>query len=910
MPFDLNDYTDRATQRAQELQDRAMAASLRQAATFDRQFASTQAAMDRAMQLTAAAAGVTYMAARSAAATTGVGFGYGYEQARRAGPQLAAAVGFGGGVFGPGGAAARGWEGPYYGGAQSFGGLLYEAGLGSALRGAFGFLPGRPFGDVNQVVGATPAMVAQRAQDELTLRMRSVGHGILTAMPLANRAGFTMGALAPDLSRDLAQRLSFIGGGDAAGGRGFRATGGVVGAMSEGAIAGLRDVNRDMGYGLSAADARTFAGGLTSGMSGAELERFSRQSPDEIRRKSAQMIRSAKQTADVIRASAEEYVKIREAFGTLFDDAQIDPLLRQLGGVAGGSLSQQQRRDVFTGGVRTGLTSGMSSGAANAAGMARVNMAGAIYSDIRSGVIDKSMAALYGATDGEQQLNLSAQRMQIGLSFGMGSPGMSALYVADPAAARRMESGQLSFLGGLQAQAGALLRDPFAPLQARFDPTAQEAMKRGGRYAAYSTARAQAAMMGAFGASPRAREAFGIAAFGRGANLDDASAGLHFRQMGFEAAEFARAGLSADADQIGAMRLRDTLRVTMPDLSVGDTARLYGGMRAEGIDPVGADPGLLATFASRYLGSANAPLANAQSRIKNRLDGYARSPDELAYYGFDRDGGLLTTSNERRGGWRWNKGGRAGETGLLASDANQYAAVLRQSGVGLSVLNDTIRAQAFGGTFGFTPDGKLGRRDAKGALTALADDEVVGGRWQDRYEAAAVMRAIQQISPDATAGTRMQEALFQESGGAGEYLLRGVSGGTLGDRVAALRDQTGPAANRYQARLQRLLTAAPGALFSEDRELAQSVLAQRLMSGKKLSAADANKAAALDSKEAYDRAYTDAFAGETPSERANREMFITLSYLRREQSTLAGLDASTRGTTPGNAIYVRDWKEK
>ena len=904
--IDVSGQFEQAARRVQEIQDRALQMSLRQAESFDRQMSATRMLMDRAAGLTGMAAGASLAAARSAGGTVGVGFGYGFEHLRRATPQIAHAVGMGGGPFG-GGAASRGWEGPYYGGTQTFGGLLYEAGIGAALRSAFSFLPGQPFGDVNQVVGATPAMVGQRARDELALRVKEVGFGALTALPFSNRLGFDVAAIGPDLRRQLARQLSFVAGGDAAGGRGFRATGQTVTGMNDAIIADLQRLNRSMGYGLSDADRDTLAAGWSSGMNAAEMERASRLSPQEFSRKFGTRVSSMKHVADLMRVSSEQVVEFYKAVGEIFDAGDVQGHLTALGGRfsggAPGPMSSAQRLSLFTGGARAAAASGASGGFAASIGMTRLSMADAIYVDMRRGALDKTAMSVYGSTIEEQQANLSAARMQAGLNFGFSSPGMAALYAGNPVAARRFEAGGYDLLGGAQAMGGTILRDPAASLRARFDPTAQEAMKRGGRYAAFAKARQVQDAFARLGFSDT--EAFGINEFGRRTGLDDTQAALQFRQHVADLQEAARVNVTAE-DQLGVVRLRESLRLYNPNVSISEAADAYRRANKDGIK-LNEAPELMAS----YVGGMRTPteLAEVRAQLTRPTGPYMTpvdGPNMYSVYGAN-DRGAFRRHNDpgRYAGFVRNQG--TGSVGMDVRDVNAMVAKLRAGGVSIDTINRRIAAQAFGGMYSVSADGKLQRKDKAGAWAPIDEADAIGNTWADRFEGVAVyggLRSASEGMPDAQA----REAAFLMSGGGGAYLLRGVGGASFDDRLSNLLEGSGASLTPEQRDLRSLFASdgkrLSGEIFSRDAEEARRLVRMRYMREHANESDAAGKAQKLaDSVKTREDFERHVNSGDAAVQDALRGQ-VALSYESRRHASLAAADAMTRGTH-GNPMITK-----
>ena len=483
---------------------------MRQRASMDMQSARTQGIMSQAWMATQRAAQFTASAASSvyghAAPPIGASMAYMGARMPSLGRETLAAFGMGGGAFAYG-PQLRGMVGGYYSGAQSFGGLLYEGMIGDALKSTLGM--GLFFQDVNKRFGVAPGIIREAASDELALRLSAVGNKAMAGIPIAaTRLGWRFKAIEQDVQRDLTQRLSFIRSdgmdGGAFTGYGFRSSSSVMEGMTSAQMRAFQTLNKRLGYGVSNDEVQAAMNAAIAGFSERELENAMAADPSgktlsrRLEKVTADMERVARDThADIkaiqnFRAALRSFgdeAGITVAEGIVASDVQAG---RLFGG--GNPEARLQAQLQFMNEARALGLDDLASQARY--GGRQYNRSLAVYEQSRTGLISGAAFSMYGGdSDFERAQNYRRRVAQLGVQSGMSSPGLRALFYSGAGLAG-IQEGRLDYLGGLGAQANAMLRDPLASLKAEFDPNTQMLMASEGMFTQYASARAYARTVG------------------------------------------------------------------------------------------------------------------------------------------------------------------------------------------------------------------------------------------------------------------------------------------------------------------------------------------------------------------------------------------------------------------------------
>lgn len=529
---DINSQMGASLQQAEMARQRAMADMQRQVDEMHRRSAWHQSISDRAAQAGRAVGGAAMGAGAHFYSNAATGAAFTAAQLERAQSVAGAAIGMSG--FQTNGPMARGIPGPYLSSGQSFGGLMYDAGLGSALNAATGNLF---FRDANQVLGMPQGMVRQMAQDEMSLRMNKVVNVLGQALPFSDALGMRFNDIRDVTQRDVARRFSYLTGqaSSMSGGRGVSSTG----ALASGIARSLEDAgerfDRARGYSVSKEEELDIRNATLNMMSSTQGQKFATMSASQRDSDIRKMRNVVHQMMDNLRVSAKEAAEITQEFGEFFSPEQMGQMSRAvqtaISSGAGGSLTGIQLQRMLVQSQRAGLQMGMSDSQAMKFGETFLNERGAILAQRRSGLLSYGDMFMYGGSNADEAAALMAQaNRRLGLQYGA-DPAIGMMY-ANKNGVRAMNdlaagSNQGGIFGFMTSQANVAASDPYAALRARFDPQAKERQATTGLLAAFNQARQVADFNTVFGPgadTPEGkanRRAVAIAEFARSAGIKD-----------------------------------------------------------------------------------------------------------------------------------------------------------------------------------------------------------------------------------------------------------------------------------------------------------------------------------------------------------------------------------------------------
>lgn len=421
------------------------------------------------------------------------GAGYAYANAQQHGSSAAGAFGMAGGsVVGP---TARGINGPYLQAGQSFSGLLYEAGLGAGLNTAtFGML----FRDYNQVVGMPSELVKQRSQEELSLRMRSVGNSAvlsLTKLVPYSVLNTRFSGMTSDTRREVSRRMSFISGpaSDLVGGLGISSTGKINTDITNALFESGREYDKARGYSLSNEEERGFQNAALNTMGITQLQKLAETSSRSRKAEIKQARDYVHRISENLRISTDELGELTKEFGLVLGPENLKKLSDAASAIGqsgrGGGLSGVQLTRLSALEERRGWALGMSESQGINYGTSLLAERGAILAQRKGNILSRvSLAAFGGDNEDDQATNWAAAMRQAGLNYGT-NPTIAGMFanargnsVMSNLAAGVAPGGLLGFLG---AQASLSLSDPIAALRAKYDPAAKERLANIGQLAAF-----------------------------------------------------------------------------------------------------------------------------------------------------------------------------------------------------------------------------------------------------------------------------------------------------------------------------------------------------------------------------------------------------------------------------------------
>ena len=502
----LQEQMERMTARAEASRARMLDEIQRQRMMADQQLSRSQGFMDRATSATFHTARSTMQTAyRHAAPPMAAGAGYVGAHTPALGSQVMQAFGVGGGIFAQG-PQLRGGEGSYYGGSQSFGGLLYEAGLGQALQSTIGM--GMFFQDVNQRFGVAPGVIQEAARDELALRFESVGNRFMSSLPMAGRIGTRFNAMEEDIQRGMSRRLSFMRSQGLAGakgtGRGFRSSSYLVERMAQSQTDAMSKINRQLGYGLSDEDAQQMMATGMATFDDFELERDIRGGDTQgLTQKLKSATQGVHKAAQQLRVDAKELQAFRESMkvyadsaGTLAAEAEVGRDIQAGFTVGSPQAALHARRQYF----REAYALGVDDLAGQRGyGMQQARRVTNLYDSAVRGEMDPQTLAMYGGATRDEQARIFRQRTaQYGLQA-MNDPALRGQMYQDPGYTQSLLAGRGGgVMGRLQAQAGAQLANPFAPTLALYDERTRETAANSGLLSQFRMAQQHTEMMRPF----------------------------------------------------------------------------------------------------------------------------------------------------------------------------------------------------------------------------------------------------------------------------------------------------------------------------------------------------------------------------------------------------------------------------
>lgn len=487
----------RANAQTEMARARMLDEMYRTRALMDAQTSTSRGFMDRVQGFAAGTARATMGAARYAggmaigAAGHAVpyivmGGGYAGSYGPGVGRSIMQAFGMGGDAFDYGPAMA-GHMGSYYAGAQSFGGLLYESGLGAALRDTIGM--GMFFRDVNQRFGVAPGIIRERSQEELGLRFETVGNRFLSSLPFASRMGTRFYGMEEDIQRSLAQRLSFMNTRGMAGsrstGRGFRATSDIVERLADRQTEALSLINRQLGYNLSDADAQAALDTGLATFGDFEISSSLRGGRDNFSGKLRDATQGVHRAASELRVSTQDLRQFRESMRRYGDSALTLAMeadaARDIksGRFIGSTQSVIRARDQY---AREAFAMGIDDQAGTRAYADLASRRSvSLYEAARDGVMKRSTLGMYGGEDEAAQARNFRQRVtQVGLGV-MQDPATRALVYQNPEYIQQvLRGGGGGVMGRYRALAGATLSNPFGATLAQYDARTYAAAAQSG----------------------------------------------------------------------------------------------------------------------------------------------------------------------------------------------------------------------------------------------------------------------------------------------------------------------------------------------------------------------------------------------------------------------------------------------
>lgn len=926
-----------------------------------RQSAASTAEMGRVQMISSQALGM----ARGAAVSVGrgvaavpsmmapgvaMGAGYAGAQASSFAPDALSAFSLQGGplAYGP---QTRGAIGGYYAGAQSFGGLLYEAGLGSALNAATG---GLFFRDVNRRFGVAPGIIEEASRDELGLRFESIGNRFLSSLPFARRMGVGFRDLEERNQRRMAQRLSFVRSAGMAGasrtGYGFRSRSGFIEGIAEGQDEAYRSLDTMLGYSGDREDmlAATEAG--LAGFGNAELERMARDDPQKITRELRDATITVERLARQTKLDIDAVREFRQALSGYMEEGGVTEFISgvgrdvQAGGLFGGQTAGARRAAAMQR-AREAFALGMDPTQFGGFDIMRQRQSTALYESAVRGEVDRSTLYMYGGAndaDAAERFNLRMARM--GLQANMGSPGMRTLAFQAPGAFRQVLGGQMNQMDILGAQAGATLANPFAATTALYDPATLNRMQNARGLGAFQRARAMVTMqepvMRAAGATGQDVEAQMMEQFREMAGIAETHEGRMEARRLFQRFSDRQRNLRRllpnDRDASGAMLLMQEMEELNPAVTpeqaaaafgeIGDVGERFGGMAARRALARNAARGLGDTGMSRFFATETKRI-----RIGSR-PGHHRNVNIPVYGTRSRrrriiDGELMDTDDEflagREEGVRTNLFQDA-----IASAISDYNMTPKQ-------INELIREEAgsnwnrymlddTGNLMVWSSDNR-DRAEWQNVETVSDARDRLGDSGYEQEGAKVLFRVLERINNMNAGGamaTGLRRQAFRRTGASGELFLSNLGGGELGDRVSTLfRTKDTSTLNRFQREFLGTFARGSGA----DRQVTGAGLVQGFGGRENGGLAQAKEFLRLfyevsggDNVEAtlsrIETAETGAdltrvMEGLNSQQRRALRSDLALFYMNRNRSALESEARNVRGQTRGSPMFVELVKE-
>lgn len=495
----------------------------------------------------------------------------------------ATAFGMGGGPFADPTRMVGQFGQSFYSG-RGFGGLLYEAGVGQALNAA---TMGLFFRDANRNVGLSPAMTQGLAQDELQARMRQFGQSFLFGLPVVGARMFGPGgATTVRAQRDIAQRLAgFSYEGGLPGGRGLSANDARLRAVTGGIGSALNQLNADMGYSLTGAQADDLASAATSSLSSSELDAVARSQDTSRLREAVNRMRSL---VGGLRLQTDELVKLQQEYRDFGDEA-LSGAARSASRLTGSGTAGSYSGEAL---LRADLAARREARALGVSGFADQSAYGAAAVSRRLGLYHgfagrRDAFQLFGENEETAAAAAAALTMRGGLGYAASAPGRTALFQSGAFAPLMAGGSYMDFVG---AQSSAMLRDPFASTNFRFDARRQLDAQLYGTDVAYQESLAHAGLLRrAYGGMRGfdARKA-AMAHFASTTGMSDADTMRMFEVNRLREDEMRRAAAAVGLEATPAQLLAFGRRAEAMDPSLqGDPRKLAELAKAIGVDATG-----------------------------------------------------------------------------------------------------------------------------------------------------------------------------------------------------------------------------------------------------------------------------------------------------------------------------------
>lgn len=538
---DIRYSMSRATEMSERARDRMLADMERQRQQSFQSQASHQSYVNNlqssAQSAMAGAYAATSNAGRGVIDNMMVGGRVAQEQLGYAANNISAAFGFGGGpnITGQNPPIDRGYSSNnYFEARQSFGGLLYESGLGDVMSTLTG---GYFFQDVNQMIGMPAAQLRARSQAELGLRYNQFFKTIGSSLPLAGRRGVANQGIYSMRARELTQQFSGVRtdgiAGGMVGGRGFASNSRFISQVADAEQRAFADINRSMGYSLTDEDAAGLSRIADTMMTDIDRQRMVDMGGQRAGAKREQILRDTKKMLEDLRMDINEGMQFVSELRGVMDPDQIQEYVRGSMRQYGTSSMQLNRGEYIrfqSQFMMSGIQSGMGVTQAQAYGASMVGLANQYQMMGNAGGISRDVLNYFGGAGGLARFTEATGASTMGAS-----PYLTTLAGADPSALTQALRGG-SYMGAMTSAAVAQAGNPFALLEAQFDPSARSRMQRFGMRAAFTQAQSAVSELGVvFGGSvqdrSRNRRAQVINQFMRNAGLNDPAKAMYLYDM-------------------------------------------------------------------------------------------------------------------------------------------------------------------------------------------------------------------------------------------------------------------------------------------------------------------------------------------------------------------------------------------
>lgn len=840
------------------------------------------------------------------------------DQLSYSGSNIASAFGFGGGI-GNTMPISRGYSSPnYYAASQSFGGLFYEAGLGDMLRGATG---GLFFRDVGQMIGAPAAQIRQQAQQELMLRGNQFFRNIGANLPFAGRMGIASQDIYADRVRELAQQFSGVrttrGQGGLVGGRGFGVSSRFLTEMEDAEQRAFREINKEMGYSLSDQDAAGLGRIADAMMTDIDRQRMADMGGKQAGAKREQIIRQTKQMLEDLRMNVQEGMQFVSELRGIMNPEEINDYVQDSLRRYGQSSLQISRGDYmrFQGQfLQSGIRSGMGVQGATNFAQSMAGRAGQYQAMANDGVIDRGLFNYFGGAGGLTRTTamLGAQAMQA-------SPHLMLLAGGDPTAFGRVLSGQMGYMGAMTQAGAAMAANPFAQLEAQFDPSARANMQRFGMRAAYFQAGAAVREVGLdFG--PGSIRAQRIQRFMEQTGMNDPVQAMYLDDI-FQSQDRAFAG----------MGLKDPRRRQLA-ANIYDQLSDYGGTMEQAAELAGTMDvntdvsGVYSAVLDSMSGGSSRPSKAGKWMYGPKEDGFGNKLQQRDRFYKGTDGWWRDRRSTRHGGFNFERwiAMRKGNAGLRREDVQAILNQVSESGASEAYINEQLRDK----------DGNQQIRLNKGKLelwdpgdkkyrTINADDDMFGTQIGDEdWERSVLDRVMGLYGRFITKETEMTEDDYMETSAINKQMttiLRGHSGAA--ERMFGVRMEGGDSARTYlrkilgddktsaeEKRLRGMLEGSASSIASNMRVLGSAelkkIITTRLVDSGEMTIKAAQEKAAEITKD--DANLTSWLSKRMKDGQLSEQLMLLVG--QAGISRMASGSLVPRGSDPTNPVWIRDWK--